>query len=293
MTREQKTKAFTLVELLVIIGIFAILMLLSAPVFRYFQSESDLINASEQVISVLRLAQSQTITSEGGSQYGVYFPSPNQYLLFKGSGYSSRDPASDKVYFLPETITIYAVNLGVENEVVFDKIDGETADEGSISLRLANRPEETKTIYIKNSGQVNLVDVPSPSDTNRIKDSRHYHFNLGWSIQNATNLKFYFPSTLQTETVSLENYFNVDKTVFNWNGTFLVAGANQTFRIHTHSLDAFNTLLCIHRDRNNGNNNQEVIIYIQDITDKDIAHYLADSQDTLEKGTFVNSIERQ
>jgi hypothetical protein len=120
---------------------------------------------------------------------------------------------------------------------------------------------------------------------------------LGWSIQNATVLKFKFsgPEPDQIETVDMAPYFNVDKTEFNWNNEsspFVVNGANQVFRIHTHTS---NTLLCIHRDRNNGKNNQEVIIYIVDGgLDKDIAHYLADANDTVEKGFYVfNSPERQ
>ncbi len=290
-------KAFSLTELLVILGVLSILIIASLPVFNFFKSESLLTNVSEEIISRLRLAQSRTITSEAGSQYGVYFndtSQPNQYVLFKGSSYSLRDPLSDETFPLPNEIKIYAINLGAGKEVVFEKIDGETINAGSVFLQLTADLSKTRTIYIKNSGQVDLIEAVLPGDAARIKDSRHSHFNLGWSIQNATDLKFYFPSAAQTETVSMASYFNAGKTSFDWSGSFDVDGANQVFQVHTHSLDAFNTSLCIHRDRNNNNNNQEVIVYIRDGgIDKDIAHYLADSQDTLVKGTYATTAERQ
>lgn len=107
-------------------------------------------------------------------------------------------------------------------------------------------------------------------------------------------LRFSFPTIPKTETVDMANCFNTGKTEFDWDGTFSVAGVDQVFRAHTHSLNAFNTLLCIHRDRNQGKNNQEVIIYIVDsATDKDVAHYLADITDEVEKGFYVNTMEIQ
>jgi len=63
------------------------------------------------------------------------------------------------------------------------------------------------------------------------------------------------------------------------------------FQIHTHSLDVSNTLLCIHRDRNQGKNNQKVVIYIVDGgIDKEIAHYAGD---TVSNGAYGGIMEVQ
>jgi len=290
-------KGFTFIELLVIIAVLAILCSLSISVFRSFRSRHELVNSSEEILSTLRLAQSKTVTSESASEYGVYFndaASPNQYVFFKGSSYLSRDSAFDEVHSLSPRVRFYSLNLGADKEVVFERISGETGDTGSLLLGLEDDITEMRTIYVENSGQFGLIAGAVPSDDSRIKDSRHSHFDLGWSIQNATELKFYFPNAAQTEIISTGSYFNVGKTSFDWEGSFTVGGGEQVFRIHTHSLDAFNTFLCIHRDRNNGNNTQEVIIYIVDGgIDKDIGHYLADAPDTLEKGSYANSFIRQ
>jgi len=295
-------KSFTLIELLVIIGAMIILMALAAPAFRIFQKESDLNDSAEEIINILRLAQNKTLASEGASQWGVYFStstSPHQYVLFQGTDYDSRVVSSDEVHKLPKSIGIYEINLGGGSEVVFNRVSGETNQSGNIKIRLISDISKTKIIYIENSGQIGLTSPSIPSDAARVKDSRHLHFDLGWSIQDATTLKFQFvgPEPDQIETVDMANYFNADKTEFNWNNEpapFTVNGVSQVFKVHTHSLSSSNTNLCIHRDRSEGKNTEEVIIYIVDGgIDKDIVHYLADANDTSQKGSYVNSMERQ
>jgi len=286
----------TLTESIITIGILVILITISIPVFRLFQRNSDLNNSTEEVINTLRLAQNKTLASEGASQYGVDFDdtsSPHRYTLFKGSDYASRDVSLDEIYRIPETVEIYEIDLGGGNEVIFDRITGMTSQSGHVFLRLKTDMTKTKTIYVTGSGQVSL-DVPSIPTDGRTQDSRHVHFDLGWSIQNSTDLKFYFPNIPQTEIIDMADYFNVSKTEFDWEGVFSVGGVDQVFQVHTHSLDAFNTLLCIHRDRNNNQSDQEVIVYIIDGgIDKDIAHYLADAVDTANKGFYANTMETQ
>lgn len=289
-------KSFTLIEVLVIIGIMVILMGLALPAYRSFQDESDLNNSTEEIINTLRIAQNKTLASEGASQYGVFFDTsiPYRVIMFKGENYTTRDSSFDKINKLPDNIEIYEINLtGGESEVVFNRINGETSQAGNLSLRLINNPLKIKTIYIENSGQINLNSISPPSN-DRLGDSRHVHFDLGWSIQNATLLKFYFPDIPQTEQVDMADYFNADKTEFDWAGIFIVDGIDQIFQVHTHSLDTFNSLLCIHRDRNQGRTNQEVIIYIvEGGIDKEIAHYLADVDDSVTEGPYGGTKEIQ
>lgn len=287
---------FTIIELLTTIAILIILVAILISFFPFFQKESDLNNSFEEVINALRRAQNKTLASEGNSQYGVYFDtsvSPHQYTLFKGTDYSSRDSSFDEVHKLSKNIEIYQINLSGENEVVFARITGTASPSGDISLRLETNPTETKTIYIEGSGLIGMT-IPSVPGSSWTTDSRHVHFDLGWSIQDATTLNFNFVDVGQIETIDMANYFNADKTKFDWEGTFSVGGVDQVFRIHTHSLDAFSTLLCIHRDRNNDKNTEEVIIFIIDNgIEKDIAHYLADANDTVNEGSYGGTKEVQ
>lgn len=275
---------FSLIEILTIIAILAILVAVPMVAFRLFQETINLNNAQDEIMSVLNLAKSMTMASEGASQYGVYFDRENnRFNLFKGASWAQKDPAFNREFKLPDLVKIDSDSLG---EVVFDKITGKTSQVGSVILYLESRPEKTKTIYVLSSGRV-VTEIPQALETQRKKDSRHVHFNLRWSIQNATDLKFKFigPEPDEIKSVEMANYFNGDKTEFNWSGSFTVDGITQEFKVHTHLLDSGNTALCIHRDRNQNKNSEEVLIFITDSgVDKEIAHYYADENATVEKG---------
>lgn len=294
----MRHNAFTLTELLVVIGVLVILSAMAVPAFHIFGKKSDVANGTQELMSALRLAQGKSLASENSSRWGVYFDvssTPNDYTLFRGISYASRDAGLDSINILSKKIKIYEVNLnGGGAEVVFNRLRGDTAQAGTIKLKSTLDSSENKTISINSMGLTVLGEDVAPTALPK-KDSRHVHFDLGWSIQNAATLKFYFPGVPQIETVSMANYFNADKSNFDWAGSFSAGGATQEFRIHTHSLGVFNTLLSIHRDRDNGKNNQEVRIYIVDGgTDKEIAHYLANASDTIEQGSYVfNTMEIQ
>jgi len=298
-------KGFTLIEILTVIAIFAILTTISVPTFRSFQATLDLNNSQDEVISTMDLSRTMTTASEGADKYGVYFDKANgKYILFKGNSYQTKNPDFfDKTYTLPSLIEISEINLKStinpdepSNEVVFNRITGTANQTGNLILKQKLQSPETRTIYVLASGKI-LTEVPAVSENQREKDSRHIHFNLGWGIQNATVLKFKFlsPEPDQIETVDMAGYFNAEKTLFDWSGKFTVNEIDQEFRTHTHLLDVANTLLCIHRDRNSGKNTEEVVIYIVDGgADKEIAHYFADENDTIQKGEiYVSSIEIQ
>jgi len=294
---SERQRGITLIEILVAIVILAILAAISFTFFVFLNKKSSLENNVQEIINILRLAQNRTISSEGASQYGVYFDTsalPHKYTLFKGNNYAGREVSADIIQEASRNVEIYELNLGGPQEVVFSRVSGEASPAGDIKLRLISDNSQTETIYIKNSGQVSLVDVVPPVATN-LKDSRHVHLDLGWSILDATQLKFFFPNAGSTIIADMASGFIGAE--FNWEGEFSVAGNTQSFKVHTHLLDPLTppfTELCIHRDRNNGKNNQKVIIYINDGgIDKEIITYQNDVDDSVIKGLFAESLESQ
>ena len=288
-------KSFTLIELLVIIGTMIILMALAAPAFRIFQKESDLNDSAEEIINILRLAQNKTLASEGASQWGIYFDdtiTPHQYILFKGSNYAARDSTFDEVHKLPKTIEIYEINLGGK-EVVFNRVSGETNQSGNIKIRLISDISKTKIIYVENSGQVGLTSPTIPSDVDRVKDSRHLHFNYNQNAQNATTLHLIFPDyPADNYDISFQDYLNVDKTEFSWEGKVLVGPAGskteQRLKIHTHSLTSVVAQFCIHRDRRYNDKALNITLDSQNLI-----NYTTDGEVTKGSSIYVSEPELQ
>lgn len=279
--------SFTLIELLIIVGVIAIISAISFTAFHGFQSSSDLENSLEELINTLRLAQQKTIASEGASSRGVYFAtstSPYQYVLFKGASYVLRDALKDEIHKLPSSVMISSINLGGSSEVVFDQISGISLSQGSVVLALAADASKTKTAYIGLSGQIGSVTPITPNDLNRIKDSRHVHIDYSRYISTSTEsfiLTFYYDSSTQIETAPIGN----------WEGEFNVNGQIQKLKINTHRLNQPDTQISIHRDRRY--NNKELKVKFSGDSSGNFIEYSADGLNTINTSIYVTNLQRQ
>ena len=280
-------KGFTLIEFLIVIVILMVMIILSVSMFSFFMKKSDLDSVVNNIISVVNFAKNKTLASEGAKQYGIYFDTvanPDRYILFQGSSYALREISLDEIHNFPVKIEISSFSFaGLGSEVVFNRLTGTTGNSGSLIVS-SSATSSSKTIYIYPSGETSL-NPESASGFGRIADSRHIHFSLGWNIINATRLKFDFINAGQTREVAMTDYFSIDD--FNWEGEFTINSRIQRFKIHSHQLSP-TTELCIHRDRDEEKNNEEVYVYIiQGGVEKEIVHYDNDQSATAYKGNYV------
>lgn len=263
-----KPVGFTLIELVVVVAILGIFVLIASQTLGLFTRQVNLNTTSQQIVSTLQLARNKTLAAEDESQYGVHFEQ-SKYILFKGGTYSSSDP-DNKEYSI-STTEIYEINLTGGDDTIFDRIRGTTANNGNVKVRLLSDTSRTETILVNSSGSISLQETVSPTDT-RITDTRHLHFDLGWSIQGASDLIFDFPDDSHIETIPMGGFFNALLTEFDWEGKITVNGSDQIFRVHTHPpLNASVTTLSIHRDRQK--NDKAVNISIESGIEKDIVNY--------------------
>ncbi|MDO8265099.1 MAG: prepilin-type N-terminal cleavage/methylation domain-containing protein [Candidatus Parcubacteria bacterium] len=249
-------KGFSLIELIIVVAILLILAGIGVAGFRVFEKISDLGNDTEEIISVLRMAQNKTLSSESASQWGVYFnasSSPNKYILFKGASYADRDPASDESHDILGRVEIESINInGGSSEIVFNRLSGAANLNGNIVLRLKDDLTKIKTVYIESSGQISLTAPSLASDSSRIKDSRHAHFKYGRIIDTATEkivLTFNYDASPTTQEIIIAN--NLKGSQIYWEGAVSVEGQSEQIKIQTHFLnDPTNgTQFSITRDR--------------------------------------------
>lgn len=139
---------FTLLEILLVIGIISILLVFIVPVSLDFYKSQQLEVQTQSVIQTLRRAQSKAIAIELDSSFGIHFGVSN-YTLFKGGSYfeSGRDLQYDEIFDLPELI-----NLTGLPEVVFSKFEGKPNVTGNIIL---SSDSDIKTININQVGRIN------------------------------------------------------------------------------------------------------------------------------------------
>jgi prepilin-type N-terminal cleavage/methylation domain-containing protein len=126
-------KAFTLVEILIVVALFGAIVSIGVPLTQSALTGSELDTAAEISLKNLKTAQALAQAVKDDSQWGVRF-SGNSVIQFKGSSYATRDQAYDAV-----------VNLGVKTvftglgEVVFTKVSGMPSQTGTITITNQDR----------------------------------------------------------------------------------------------------------------------------------------------------------
>ncbi|MDO8663472.1 MAG: prepilin-type N-terminal cleavage/methylation domain-containing protein [Candidatus Wildermuthbacteria bacterium] len=140
-------KAFTLFEILIVLGILAILASLTLPMGLEFYRSQQLEASSQGIVQALRKVQFQAISQERDSSFGVYLAGHN-YILFQGNSYASRDSGYDEVSDIPQILNVSGLA-----EAVFSKLEGIPNATGDIILASGGN---TVKININAVGRINL-----------------------------------------------------------------------------------------------------------------------------------------
>ena len=143
-------RGFTLTELLIVIGVFAILVGIVIPVFRTYQPSLQLSGSVRDLVLDLRYAQQISVTEQ--INHGVRFSAINNDYQIIRYGETEEIISSKK---LPETVVFYEINGLVDNhEAVFNPY-GAIAEAGSIAL--INTKDKIIIIDIRSSGFVKII----------------------------------------------------------------------------------------------------------------------------------------
>lgn len=290
-------KGFTILELLIMIGIVGILFSSGVVAFHNFKLQSDVENSTEEIANALRLAQNKTISSEAGSTWGVYFNTsalPHQYIIFKGENYASRDVSADIVRKISGTVLISEISLGSGSEAVFNKVTGASRQSGSVKLTSQADASQFKTVYIASSGQVDFTPSATLSDLNRLKDSRHINLDYSRYIATSTEnlvLTFFYDTSTQIEIIPIAS--NLIAGQIKWEGQIDVAGSLQTIKIHTKMLNdpLLGSQFSIHRDRRF--NNKALKIELSGDSSGTLAEYAADGLSVTKTSIYVTNLQWQ
>lgn len=147
------TKAFTLIELMVVVAISAILVLLTMSFFSSFRNTQVLQGETSQAVSILNKAQSYTLNSKADSEYGVRI-NDDQLILFKGLSFSSSSPTNE-TYALHAAVQISSTTLsGGGTDIIFDRLTGDTSNNGSFTVFLKADSTQKNIISVSKTGAI-------------------------------------------------------------------------------------------------------------------------------------------
>ena len=142
---KNNKKGFTLLELLIVIGMTVVVFAFSMPFgLRYYRGQI-IDEATNNIIDTLRNARQYSVLQKNDSPFGVNFTnSTGNFVLFQGSDYSTRAPLLDEVYPLTSGISLSGLS-----QVVFAKQTGTPSATGTITV---SYDILTKTVLVSDSG---------------------------------------------------------------------------------------------------------------------------------------------
>ncbi len=147
ISRYLNNRGAILLDILISIGIIALLTTISTPYLHAFQSDLQLNGAAKNLTSDLRYAQQLTISEQ--NIYEVELdPSLNNYSIVKTGSATT----TIKSVALPQGVEFSQIDAVLNNEVIFNSFGG-VNESGAIVL---SNNTKTETINVKPSGYIQL-----------------------------------------------------------------------------------------------------------------------------------------
>ena len=134
---------FTLLEMLLSVGLIAVILGIGVPVYQSFQNRNDLDIAHNLITHSLRRAEAKSRAVDDDTSWGVYVTS-GSVTIFKGASYLSRDTAFDEILDVSSSISFTGFS-----EIVFTKFTGAPSTTGTITMTSKNNEIRNITINAK------------------------------------------------------------------------------------------------------------------------------------------------
>jgi prepilin-type N-terminal cleavage/methylation domain-containing protein len=131
----QHTTGFTLIEVLIVIGITVVVAAASVPLYGNLQASSQLNENSAQIIQVLRTARERSQVRFNNASHGVYFDlagSTDRFIMYQGESYATRQSELDRITTLDRALQLSTTLSGTE--VNFSRSLGQPNSIGTITL---------------------------------------------------------------------------------------------------------------------------------------------------------------
>jgi prepilin-type N-terminal cleavage/methylation domain-containing protein len=150
----QTNKGFTLIELLIVGAIVVLIASFVIGSLSNYRNEQTLRTESLAVVSIINEARSKTLASFESSVYGVHLED-DSVTLFQGATYSLGD-TDNEVHSLPNNLEIGNITISGGDDIIFERLTGDTSNTGGFDLMLTTDNTKSRTISIIANGQINL-----------------------------------------------------------------------------------------------------------------------------------------
>ena len=158
-----KSRGFTLVELLIVLGLLSLLSFASIPVYQNFVFSRDIDETADALMSALRAAHTRSVARLDNATHGVFLDisaTPPLYVLYQVPAseptidYAHRAKAFDYTVILGPAVTLSTTLVG--EEVYFLRGSGVPNISAPASITLTHSTGGARTLNINSVGLVEI-----------------------------------------------------------------------------------------------------------------------------------------
>ena len=147
---------FTLIEVLIVIGIAAVIFTFSAPYAMNFYRSNLLNDAQSNVIDALQRARHYALLQKNDSNFGVHIAT-STYTLFQGTTYVPSN-INNEVFPLVNGLT-----FSTSTDIIFSKLTGSLTDPATMAGTTSlNYGSISKGVFLSDVGTISKVDTVAP-----------------------------------------------------------------------------------------------------------------------------------
>lgn len=144
LLENKKRGGFTLIELIIVVGIFGIVVMIGLPVSWDFYLSYQIETERDNVVTLLREARNMSVINRNEMSHGLYF-NGNNFVVFEGANYVGRIQAEDRIINRQTNVAISG-----PSEIVFAPLSGQT----SASTYTLTNNARIRNVYVKSEGTI-------------------------------------------------------------------------------------------------------------------------------------------
>jgi len=153
MNCQTKNNGFSLLEVLLVIGIVSVLATASFGIYYGFIAKSDLDMAKKNIVFTLKQAQGKAMAGEDGRKWGVHFVNgaSDYYELFSTpTDYNDAAKVINATTYLPGRV--FFTEPASSSDIIFEKIRGTVA--AAASVIISSPENQTSAISVSALGNI-------------------------------------------------------------------------------------------------------------------------------------------